>query len=240
METPRRILPLLCTIIAVSWSAPAAGRAQTGAISGSILFEGTLPPPTKLAVTSDEDYCGAFLNGRDLVIRGGKVAYAVVSVTGAQGDVPSREYVLSNTACRFEPPIMAATVGGILVVENGDPLLHNANLTLNLSAGSRSIGNIALPRAGMRIEKPRALRMPGRIDVKCDAHDWMSAKIWVFDHPYFDVTGDDGAFEISGLEPGTYTLTAWHEILGTQEREVTVEPGGPVRVDLVFSTSRGE
>ena len=240
MEIPHRMPLLLCTIIAVSLNAPSAVRAQTGAISGSILFEGTPPPPTKLAVTADEDFCGVFLNRPDLVIREGKVAYAVVSVTGAQGEVPNREYVLSNSACRFEPPVMAATVGGTLVVENGDPLLHNANLTLHLTAGSRFIGNIALPRTGMRIKKPRALRMPGLIDVKCDVHDWMSAKIWVFDHPYFDVTGDDGGFEISGLEPGTYTLTAWHEILGTQEREVTVEPGGPVRVDLVFSTSEGE
>jgi hypothetical protein len=240
MRLPDRTIPLLIAMIAFSSWAPTGVLAQTGSISGSIIFEGTPPPPTRLAVSADEDYCGEFLTGRDLVIRGGKVAYAVVSVTGAQGKVPSREYVLSNTACRFEPPIMAATVGGTLVVENGDPLLHNANLTLNLSAGSRSIGNIALPRAGMRVEKPRALRMPGRIDVKCDAHDWMGAKIWVFDHPYFDVTGDDGAFQISGLEPGTYTLTAWHEVLGTQEREVTVEPGGPVRVDLVFATSEGE
>ena len=238
MRLPDRTVPLLITMIA--FSSPAGTLAQTGSISGSIVFEGTPPPPTRLAVSADEDYCGEFLTGRDLLIREGRLAYAVVSVAGAEGKVPKAEYVLSNTACRFEPRVMAATVGGTLVVENSDPLLHNANLTLNLSAASRSIGNIALPRAGMRIEKPRALRMPGLIDVKCDAHDWMSAKIWVFDHPYFDVTGDDGAFEISGLEPGTYSLTAWHEVLGTKQREVTIEPGGAVRVDVVFSPSRGE
>jgi plastocyanin len=240
MKTPHRVLPFLITTIAVSFSAPVVVRAQTGAISGSILFEGTPPAPTRLTVSADENYCGAFLTGRDLVVREGKLAYAVVSVTGAEGKVSKKEYVLSNTACRFEPRVMAAAVGGTLVVENGDPLLHNANLTLNLSDASRSIGNIALPRAGMRIEKPRALRMPGLIDVKCDAHDWMSAKIWVFDHPHFDVTGEDGAFEISGLAPGTYSLTAWHEVLGTQQREVTIEPGGSVRVDVVFSPAQGE
>ena len=240
MRLPDRTAQLLITTIALSSWAPAGVLAQTGSISGTIVFEGTPPPPTRLAVSADEDYCGEFLTGRDLVVREGRLANTVVSVTGAEGEVSKAEYILSNTACRFEPRVMAATVGGTLVVENGDPLLHNANLTLNLSAGSRSIGNIALPRAGMRIEKPRALRMPGLIDVKCDAHDWMSAKIWVFDHPYFDVTGDDGAFEISGLEPGTYSLTAWHEVLGTKQREVTIEPGGAVRVDVVFSPSRGE
>jgi plastocyanin len=240
MRLPDRIIPLLIAMVAFSSWAPTGVLAQTGSISGTIIFEGTRPPPTRLAVSADEDYCGEFLTGRDLLIHEGRLAHAVVSVAGAEGKVPKAEYVLSNTACRFEPRVMAATVGGTLVVENGDPLLHNANLTLNLSAGSRSIGNIALPRAGMRIEKPRALRMPGLIDVKCDAHDWMRAKIWVFDHPYFNVTGDDGTFEISGLEPGTYSLTAWHEVLGTQQREVTIEPGGSVRVDVVFFPSRGE
>jgi plastocyanin len=240
MRLPDRTVQLLITMIALSSWTPGGVLAQTGSITGSVIFEGTPPPPTRLAVTTDEDFCGEFLTGRDLVVREGGLANAVVSVTGAKGEVRRAEYVLSNTACRFEPRVMAATVGGTLVVENGDPLLHNANLTLNLSAGSRSIGNIALPRAGMRIEKPRALRMPGLIHVKCDAHDWMSAKIWVFDHPYFDITGNDGRFEISGLEPGTYTLTAWHEVLGSQQREVTVEAGDSVRTDLIFSLAQGD
>ena len=41
-------------------------------------------------------------------------------------------------------------------------------------------------------------------------------------HPFFSVTSTDGKFTISGLDPGTYEITAWHEKLGTQTASVTV------------------
>jgi hypothetical protein len=44
----------------------------------------------------------------------------------------------------------------------------------------------------------------------------------VFTHPFYAVTGTDGKFSISGLDPGTYEITAWHERLGTQTASITV------------------
>ena len=58
--------------------------------------------------------------------------------------------------------------------------------------------------------------------VKCDVHPWMSAYMMVFTHPFYSVTGTDGKYTISGLDPGTYEITAWHERLGTQTASVTV------------------
>ena len=34
-------------------------------------------------------------------------------------------------------------------------------------------------------------------------------------------TAPDGTFSIKGLPPGTYTIEAWHEKLGTQTQTVT-------------------
>jgi uncharacterized protein YjdB len=36
------------------------------------------------------------------------------------------------------------------------------------------------------------------------------------------VTSTDGKFTISGLDAGTYEITAWHERLGTQTASITV------------------
>jgi hypothetical protein len=49
----------------------------------------------------------------------------------------------------------------------------------------------------------------------------------VVTHPFFSVTKDDGTFEIKGLAPGTYTIEAWHERLGTQTQSVTISAGTP-------------
>jgi hypothetical protein len=50
----------------------------------------------------------------------------------------------------------------------------------------------------------------------------MNAFVGVFSHPFFSVTGTDGKFTISGLDPGTYEITAWHEKMGVQTASVTV------------------
>ena len=57
------------------------------------------------------------------------------------------------------------------------------------------------------------------VPFKCDVHGWMNAYVGVLDHPYFAVTDKDGKFELKSLPPGTYTIEAWHEKLGTHDAE---------------------
>jgi hypothetical protein len=60
------------------------------------------------------------------------------------------------------------------------------------------------------------------VPVKCDVHPWMHAFIGVVAHPYFAVTSNGGKFELRGVPPGTYTVEAIHEKLGSQTQSVTV------------------
>jgi len=55
----------------------------------------------------------------------------------------------------------------------------------------------------------------------------------VLDHPYYAVSDKDGKFELKSLPPGTYTIEAWHEKLGTQEQKVTL--GQKETKDVNFS-----
>jgi hypothetical protein len=72
------------------------------------------------------------------------------------------------------------------------------------------------------------------IPVKCNIHEWMHAYIGVVDNPYFATTKDDGTFTLPNLPPGTYTVTAWHELLGTQETTVTIAASGKAEANLQF------
>jgi hypothetical protein len=70
------------------------------------------------------------------------------------------------------------------------------------------------------------------VEVQCDIHPWMHAYIFVMDHPFFSVSGDDGAYAIEGLPPGDYTLECWHEKLGKQRKDVKL---GDEALDVSFT-----
>jgi galactose mutarotase-like enzyme len=71
------------------------------------------------------------------------------------------------------------------------------------------------------------------VPFKCDVHGWMNAYVGIVAHPYFAVTGKDGKFDLKTLPPGTYTIEAWHEKLGTQEMKVTI--GAKETKDVSFT-----
>jgi galactose mutarotase-like enzyme len=60
----------------------------------------------------------------------------------------------------------------------------------------------------------------------------MNAYVGVMAHPYFAVSGANGTFDIQTVPPGTYTLEAWHERLGTATQQVVV--GAKQTKDVIF------
>ena len=130
---------------------------------------------------------------------------------------PENPAVIDQNGCVYIPHVLGMMVGQDLDILNSDGTLHNIHALPKVNKEF----NKAMPRSKKQMtvqfdksEKPSK--------VKCDVHPWMGAFIGVFDHPYFAVTGDDGSYVISGLEPGDYTIEAWHEKLGSQTANVTV------------------
>jgi len=72
------------------------------------------------------------------------------------------------------------------------------------------------------------------VKIKCDVHPWMNAYTGVLNHPFYGVSGDDGAFEIKDLPAGTYVVEAWHEKYGTSTQEVTIVDGGSQTINFAF------
>ncbi len=73
------------------------------------------------------------------------------------------------------------------------------------------------------------------VPVTCDVHKWMRTYVGALDYPYYAVTDAAGRFTLPDLPPGSYTLAAWHERLGTREQPVTVGAKESKNVELTFA-----
>ncbi|MDP6935010.1 MAG: carboxypeptidase regulatory-like domain-containing protein, partial [Myxococcota bacterium] len=222
-------------------AAPAGGYegmdavADGGTVNGTISYSGDQTDP-QVDVGKDSEVCRQTDGKREggiLVVADGKLANAVVELTGiTKGknfEVGSID--VDNIECLFVPHVSLGQKGGKVLAKNSDAVLHNTNLT-QVTPSKKSIGNSALPTQGATAEK--TLKKAGLVEISCDAHEWMSAYIYVTDHPYAAITGADGAFSMADVPAGTYTAKVWHESLGEKEAEVTVEAGGTATLDLAF------
>ncbi len=127
---------------------------------------------------------------------------------------------------RFVPHVLAVMVGTVVDFPNSDLTYHNV---FSLSRAKRfDLGRYAAGKSkGVRMDRPGVVR------VFCDIHSHMNAFVLVFNHPYFDVTTEDGRFELPSLPAGTYTLVGWYEGEARITRPVIVPPGGWAEIDLV-------
>jgi plastocyanin len=221
-------------------AAEAAGR-QAGTVAGTVTFVGK-PPPRKIINTASDPGCRAHKPPRteEVVLdKAGGLKNAVVYVkqglsaaaatAAAAGSAAPREPVVIDQAdCRYEPHVAAVRVGQPLKVTNGDATMHNVH---GLPLQNNQFNVVQLKQGAENTFTFEAPEQPGFV-LKCDVHPWMLSYVWVFDHPYFAITKEDGSFTLPPLPPGTYTVGVWQEACVAQEREVKVDAAG--KVDLSF------
>lgn len=123
---------------------------------------------------------------------------------------PAKKSVeIDQPCCRFIPHVLVAQAGQEMIIKNSAPVPHNAKWV------SRNNGEInpLLPAGGQyKLDDPlKAERFP--IEISCSIHPWMKGYVRVFDHPYFFLTGDDGAFEIKNVPvlKGKLRMFIWQE-----------------------------
>jgi plastocyanin len=217
-------LRLAAVLVAVLvW--PSAGFAASS-INGTVTFDGKAPTLRPLAMDADPVCAKKHPKpqpSETLVLGSGNtMGNILVWVSkglpaGKTFPVPGTPVVLDQNGCMYKPHVMGIMVGQTYKILNSDGVLHNIHTLPKINKSFNKGMPPTLKEATTTFEKPEEV-----FQIKCDVHPWMSAYIAVFNHPFFSVTGTDGKFNITGLDPGTYTITAWHERLGTQTATVTV------------------
>ena len=196
----------------------------TGNVSGKVTFEGTPPAPQPIKLSSDP-YCESANSGltteTQMVGANGAMGNVFVYVKDGLGNrefaAPSEPVMLDQKGCHYTPHVIGIQVGQPLQIINSDNTLHNVH---GLAKANKEF-NAGQPIQGMKMTHTFSTAEV-MVPFKCDVHSWMNAWVGVLEHPYYSVTGPDGTFSLKGLPPGTYTIEAWHEKLGTQTQMVTI------------------
>ncbi len=224
MRVSRNKLWLAAGVVAASFLPSVAMAASS--VTGTITFDGKAPTLRPLAMEADPDcakkHSGPAANEMLVLGSGSTMANVMVWVSkglpaGKTYPAPKTPVVMDQVGCQYKPHVMGIMVGQPYRILNSDGILHNIHTLPKVNKAFNRAMPATLKETTTAFDAAEAI-----FNIKCDVHPWMSAYIGVFTHPFFSATSTDGKFTISGLDPGTYELTAWHERLGTQTASVTV------------------
>ncbi len=210
-----------------------------GTIQGRVVFDAALPPremqpgfenPQCKDAPKEQQIKQAWIVGNN---RG--VANVVVYLKPPRGKFfhydqatmkPKEDAVLDQPFCTFIPHVLACfpsypefneaekkleykPTGQKVLVKNAARFAHNARFGARGGIG----GNPLVPPKGI-IDLTDILK-PDVYTFQCNYHPWMTAFVWVFEHPYSFITKEDGHFALKNVPIGVdLDLVVWHEAKG--------------------------
>ena len=215
---------------------------RAGKLTGTVFFAGEPPERIELSLSGAPGCAaghGEATLSETVLVNDGKLENVFVYIQSGLEDrvfaVPREAVVVDQKGCVFLPHVVGAQAHQPVRFLNSDNLLHNVRAAAIKNKGF----NFGLDVAGSaRVKQFPVPEVP--IPLKCDVHGWMTSYVCVVPHPYFAVTGAEGAYVIDKLPPGTYVLEAWHEALGTKRQEVAVAEDGTATVDFTFSAAAND
>lgn len=209
-----------------------------GTLRGQVIFDGDVPAPEPIADIlkhGDKNHClmgteSETTNQTWRVDKASKgVANAVIYLKPPKGKYfelteavrkPAKKIEeLRQPHCAFIPHVLAVfpkyqdgaelkDTGQVLEIFNDAPISHNVKYEGDPQR-NETFSAVVPPNTSKKVVfNPQN----SPLNVSCQFHTWMSAKIFAFDNPFFAVTDSKGNFEIKNVPTGVpVTLVAWHE-----------------------------
>ena len=166
---------------------------------------------------------------------GVRVQNAVVyidSIPGKSFPAPEDHAQIDQKGLVFTPHILPVVSGTTVDFRNSDEVMHNV-FALDAKGDKANFGSY--PKGEVRSHT-----FIRNCDKTCDAvmlcniHPEMEAYVVVLTNPYFGLTDSTGAYAISDVPPGEYTIRTWHERYLEKSLAVSVGSVDTVIVSFVL------
>ncbi len=217
------LLVAVAAWVAVGRAADHGDQSNSGAIEGAVSYQADPNRPWR--------YARYYVKQP----KTGELAEAVVALRAKAVNDAGREpqtIVIDQQNFQFTPETVVIRRGDAIKFTNEAPTTHNvqtsgeiANFNFNMPGGSEHVE---------RFNRAGGIRQPAQIG--CVFHSAMRAWIFVFDHPWYQITSANGKFRLSDVPPGEYDLEMVHPAGELRWRKrVEVNPGQTLRIDIRVS-----
>ncbi len=149
-----------------------------------------------------------------------------VYITGFKGEAPEAIPDIAQKDEKFSTDILPVVVGQKVRFSNMDDIYHNVfsiSQTKTFDLGQYK-GN----------ESPKFVTFdkPGLVPIFCNIHPEMITYVVVLENSAYAITDKEGAFQISNIPSGAYTINAWLPQAKHISREILIQPGQYVETHL--------
>ncbi len=251
-----------------SWSYDEIAVMDGGTITGKVTMTGGKPVPKgfNLVTFPDPVYCGRISTGTGwrildefTIAPDGGLKDVVVMLTDVAKGKPFRfePPTIEARDCRFLPFVTVVRDKTEVTVVNMDPVMHDIQAYETSHLGPRVLFNTPLPMnphhrrnigadshehlPGQPMRQTINMTKGRRIFVmQCGFHAYMESWGMAVENPYYAITDSNGAFTLTDVPPGEYTLVAWHPQTGPMaEQKITVGPKQTVVTSFQFKAPTG-
>jgi plastocyanin len=151
-------------------------------------------------------------------VQGGSADEIYVYVENVKMPVKNHKtFEIRQEGRQFHPRIAVVQTGTNLVFPNMDAVYHNV-----FSNSPRNTFDLGTYQAG---DKPRTVVVtgPSVVDIYCNLHQKMSAKVLVVPSVLFAKVHPDGTFRIDNVPPGVRKIVAWSPDTKPESQRVAVD-----------------
>jgi plastocyanin len=223
------------TFLALYLGLSLAARAEEtfGSIEGTVKYEGEVPK------SKPADDAGRYRDLLEVERKTGGLLHVVVYLAGegfrtnapADARTGPAAAVVNQQDHTFVPHVMAVRSGQTVTFTNSDPANHNVRAS---SPARENEFNVFTGSEGSYQHRFVSDAKQRPVHLTCDIHPWMSAWLFVFDHPHFAMTDHQGKFRISPAPPGRHRLVIEQpDVRYRSEQMVTVKAGEKTVVEVV-------